>query len=94
MTAVEADARLASAVVPPPISTILKPKDSPPSQALSCLPLPEGYVVAPFCPDIRWQKKISDRKLSAGATAAVYRYVSSTCACQKNAPYPPSLLQQ
>lgn len=79
MTSVEADARLASAVVPPPVSTILKTEDSPPSAAPSRLPLPEGYVLAPFCSNIRWQKKISDRKLSAGATAAVYRCASSVC---------------
>ncbi len=34
----------------------------------------DGYERTPFRPDVRWCKDRSNRKLSAGGTATVYRW--------------------
>ena len=38
-----------------------------------CAAVGEGYEAAHFCPDVRWRKDRSTRKLAAGGTATVYR---------------------
>ena len=73
MSSAEAEARLTSAVLPPHVSTISGVEGTSHNSPAK-VPLPEGFELSPFSPDVRWRKDRSARKLSSGATAIVYRY--------------------
>lgn len=74
ITSAEAKARLTDAVLPPPISTLTRAQGTS-QNSLAVVPLPEGFELSPFSPDVRWRKDRNARKLSSGATAIVYRYI-------------------
>lgn len=77
ISSAEAQDRLKAAVLPPSVATIKGVKGT--SGSLAVVPLPEGYELSPFSPDVRWKKDRNARKLSSGATAIVYRYGVSLC---------------
>ena len=74
ITPEEANARLTSAQLPPPVSTIPGADGtSPKSPEIEALP--EGFELSPFSPSVRWAQDRKARKLASGATAVVYRFL-------------------